>query len=214
MTVMRSEGGASATMEDLVRDHTHQGLRTWDSIASNPQCVFSFGLVTGYLYSLLFHSYHCSARLISGFGNGTDKREVMWLISSSTLSLTAVWPSILPGVMFDKKSSFEWHIHSVLSSFTLKIGLLRKSNRIIGHQCLTEMFYFFCPSLLGVLYCHLVWSSATDSHLNENLQACKFIFPNLTISLQHYHSISSLYMLYKTFQNPMCLLHSELLNLF
>ena len=62
-----------------------------------------------------------------------------------------------------------------------------------------------------------VWSSAADSHLkllDKNLQACKFLIPNLTISLQHRHFINSLCMLYKIFHSPSHPLHSELPNLF
>ena len=66
-------------------------------------------------------------------------------------------------------------------------------------------------------YCSPVWSSAADSHLkllDKNLRACKFLIPNLTISLQHRRFISSLRMLYKIFHNPSQPLHSELPNLF
>ena len=57
----------------------------------------------------------------------------------------------------------------------------------------------------------------TDSHLkllDRNLRACKFLIPNLTISLQHRRFISSLCMLYKIVHNPSHPLHSELTNLF
>ena len=66
-------------------------------------------------------------------------------------------------------------------------------------------------------YCSPVWSSAADSHLkllDRNLQACKFLIPNLTISLQHHCFISLQCMLYKIFHNPSHPLYSELPNLF
>ena len=50
--------------------------------------------------------------------------------------------------------------------------------------------------------------------LDRNLWTCKFLIPNLTISLQHRRFISSLCMLYKIFHNPSHPLHSELPNLF
>ena len=78
-------------------------------------------------------------------------------------------------------------------------------------RCFTS---FILPCLE---YCSPVWSSAADSHLkllDKNLRACEFLFPNLTISLQHRCFISSLCMLYKIFHNPSHPLHSELPNLF
>ena len=67
------------------------------------------------------------------------------------------------------------------------------------------------------MYCSPVWCSAADSHLkllDKNLWACKFLIPNLTISLQHCCFISSPCMLYKIFHNPSHPLHPELPNLF
>ena len=115
------------------------------------------------------------------------------------------------GVMFDSKFTFERHIRSISSSVAQKIGLLRKSFRIFGdHDVLLKCFNFFIVPCFE--YCSPVWSSAADSHLkllDRKLQACKFLIPNLTISLQHRRFISSLCMLY-----PSHPLHSELPNLF
>ena len=120
------------------------------------------------------------------------------------------------GVTFDSKFTFERHIRSISSSVAQKIGLLRKSFRILGdHDVLLRCFNSFILPCLE--YCSPVWSSAADSHfklLDKNLRACKFLIPNLTISLQHHHFISSLCMLYKIFCNPSHPLHSELPNLF
>ena len=120
------------------------------------------------------------------------------------------------GVMFDSKFTFERHIRSISSSVTQKTGLLRKSFRIFrDHDVLLKCFNSFILPCLE--YCSPVWSSAADSHLkllDRNLQACKFLIPNLTISLQHCHFISSLCTLYKIFHNPSHPLHSELPDLF
>ena len=117
--------------------------------------------------------------------------------------------------MFDSKFTFERHIRST-SSVAQKMGLLRKSFRIFGdHDALLKCFNSFI--FLCLEYCSPVWSSAADSHLkllDRNLQACKFLIPNLTISLQHRRFISFLCMLYKIFHNPSHPLHSELPNLF
>ena len=121
------------------------------------------------------------------------------------------------GVMFDSKFTFERHIRSISSLVAQKIGLLRKSFRIFGDQdvllrCLNS---FIHPSLFGVLLpCLVLCSGFPLKLLDKNLRACKFLIPNLTISLQHRHFMSSLCMLYKIFQNPSHPLHSELSNLF
>ena len=118
--------------------------------------------------------------------------------------------------MFDSKFTSERHICSISSSVAQKIGLLRKFLRIFGdHDVLLKCFNSFILPYLE--YCSPVWSSAADSHLkllDRNLRACKFLIPNLSISLQHRRFISSLCVLYKTFHNPSHPLHSELPNLF
>ena len=120
------------------------------------------------------------------------------------------------GVMFDSKFTFERHIHSISSSVAQKVGLLRKSFRIFGnHDVLLKCYNSFILPCLE--YCSPVWSFAADSHiklLDRNLQVCKFLIPNLTISLQHRRFICSLCMLYKIFHNPSHPLHSELSNMF
>ena len=83
------------------------------------------------------------------------------------------------------------------------------------HDILWKCFNSFILPCLE--YCFPVWSSAADSHLkllDRNLQACKFLITNFTISLQHHRFISSLCMLHKIFHNPSHPLHSELPNLF
>ena len=116
------------------------------------------------------------------------------------------------GVTFDSKFTSERHIRSISSSVAQKIGLLRKSFRIFGdHDVLLRGFNSFILPCLE--YCSPVWSSAADTHLkllDKNLRACKFLIPNLIISLQHRCFISSLCMLYKIFHNPSHPLHSEL----
>ena len=120
------------------------------------------------------------------------------------------------GVMFDSKVTFGRHICSISSSVAQKLGLLSKSFRAFGdHDVLLRCFNSFILPCME--YCSPVWSSAADSHLkflDRNLRACKFLIPNLTISLQNYRFISSLCMLYKIFHNPSHPLHSELPDLF
>ena len=71
----------------------------------------------------------------------------------------------------------------------------------------------FLPSQLFIW----VWGQPAVSPgfiIIKNLQACKFLIPNLTISLQHCRFISSLCMLCKILHNPSHPLYSELPNLF
>ena len=118
--------------------------------------------------------------------------------------------------MFNNKFTFERHIRSTSSSVAQKMDLCRKSFRIFGDQdVLLKCFNSFILPCLE--YCSPVWSSAANSHLklhDKNLLACKFLNPNLTISLQYRRAINSLRMLYKIFHNPSYPLHSELSNLF
>ena len=136
------------------------------------------------------------------------------LVGSTSLNSCEFFKII--GVTLDSKFTFERHIRSISSSVAQKIGLLRKSFRIFGdHDVLLRCFNSFILPCLE--YRSPVWSSAADSHLkllDKNLRACKFLIPNLTISLQHLRFISSLCMLYKIFHNPSHPLHSELPNLF
>ena len=111
---------------------------------------------------------------------------------------------------------------SLLLRGTFVLFLLRLLKRLVYLENLLEslgiMMRCFNSFILPCLeYCSPVWSSAADSHLkllDKNLRACKFLIPNLTISLQHRRFIISLCMLYKIFHNPSHSLHSELPNLF
>ena len=120
------------------------------------------------------------------------------------------------GVQFDQKFTFEAHLRATSSLIAQKLGLLRKSFKIFNDQSiLRKCFYSFILPCFE--YCSPVWSSAADSHLrllDRNLNACKFLIPDLIIDLWHRRSISSLCMLYKIFHNPEHPLHSELPNLF
>ena len=120
------------------------------------------------------------------------------------------------GVLFDNKLTFESHIRSVSSSIAQKLGLLRKSFKIFGDpSILMKCFNAFILPCFE--YCSPVWFSAADSHLkllDRNLNAFKFLTPDLKVDLWHRRSISCLCMLFKIYHNPRHPLHSELPNLF
>ena len=67
-----------------------------------------------------------------------------------------------------------------------------------------SFFFFFFFSVLAVS--HL-------KHLDKNLGACTFFIPNHAFNLQQWHSISSIYMMFKIFHNRMHPLNSELPSL-
>ena len=120
------------------------------------------------------------------------------------------------GVTLDSKFTFEKHIRSMSSSIAQKIGILRKSYKIFGEQSILKNCFnsFILPCFE---YCSPVWSSAADSHLNlldRNMNAIKFLIPDLQTNLGHRRSISSLCMLYKIFHNPEHPMHSDLPNLY
>ena len=120
------------------------------------------------------------------------------------------------GVILDSKFTFEKHIRSISSSIAQKIGILRKSFKIFGDQSVLKNCFnsFILPCFE---YCSPVWSSAADSHLkllDRNLNAIKFLIPDLHTNLWHRRSISSLCMLYKIFHNPEHPMHSDLPNLY
>ena len=120
------------------------------------------------------------------------------------------------GVILDSKFTFEKHIRSVSSSIAQKIGILRKSFKIFGDQSVLKNCFnsFILPCFE---YCSPVWSSAADSHLkllDRNLNAIKFLIPDLRTNLWHRRSISSLCMLYKIYHNPEHPMHSDLPNLY
>ena len=107
------------------------------------------------------------------------------------------------GVVLDTKFTFEKHIRSMSSSIAQKTGILRKSFKIFGEQSiLRNCFNSFILPIFE--YCSPVWCSAAVSHLkllDRNLNAIKFLIPDLEIDLWHRRAVSSLCMLYKIFHN-------------
>ena len=108
------------------------------------------------------------------------------------------------------------HLHSILSVFAQKLGLMTKSYKRFGDpRGLLKCFSSFILSCFE--YCSPVWFSAADSHLklfDRNLNACKFLIPDLNTDLWHRRSISCLCMLFKIYHNLAHPLHSELPSLF
>ena len=65
---------------------------------------------------------------------------------------------------FDSKMTFEKHLRSVSRAPSLRLGVLRKSWKVIHDRLLLERC--FRDFVLSVLeYCSAVWCSAADTHL-------------------------------------------------
>ena len=120
------------------------------------------------------------------------------------------------GVTLDSKFTFEKHVRNISSSVAQKIGILRKSFRIFGDQAILRKC-FNCFILPCFEYCSPVWSSAANSHLkllDRNLNAIKYLIPDLNTNLWHRRSVSSLCMLHKIYHNVEHPLNSCLPNLY
>ena len=119
------------------------------------------------------------------------------------------------GLTFDSKLTFEKHIRNVASGISQKIGILRKCYKIFGDQ--TIMLNCFNSFILPCFeYCAPVWASAADSHLkllDNNMNAIKFLIPNLKTDLSHRRQISSLCLLHRIYYAPNHPLHTSLPDL-
>ena len=71
---------------------------------------------------------------------------------------------VILGVTFDSKMTFEKHLGWVSRAASLRLGILRKSWRVIHDRSLLGRCFrgFVLPVLE---YCSAVWCSAADTHL-------------------------------------------------
>ena len=71
-----------------------------------------------------------------------------------------------------------------------------------------------CPVLSTALQFSFLHQTHSLNFYDRNLNACKFLIPDLDTDLWHCRSISCLCMLFKIYHNPAHSLHSELPSLF
>ena len=120
------------------------------------------------------------------------------------------------GITSDSKFNCESHLRSDSSVIAQKLGLLKNSYKIYGDPCiLLKCFNYFILSCFE--NCSPVWYSAADSHLNlldRNLNACKFLIPDLSTDLWHRRSINCLCMFFQIYHSSAHPLYSELSSLF
>ena len=119
------------------------------------------------------------------------------------------------GVVFDRKLTFEEHIHKISSSASQKVGIFHKCSRMFGDEAIMSKCFnsFLLPCLE---YYSPVWSSAADSHLrllDRVMSSVKFLLPNLSTDLWHRCRVRSLCLLHKIYCNnkhPLCSSLSDL----
>ena len=118
-------------------------------------------------------------------------------------------------MILDNKVAFEQHC-LVSSSVVQKVGLLRMSFEVFGHQSGFQKCFdnFISPCLE---YRSPVWCFAVDSHLgllDGNFNAIRFLIPDFSVALWYRCSKSSLCMLFRIYHNPKHPLYLDLLGLF
>ena len=114
------------------------------------------------------------------------------------------------GVTFDSELTFEKHLRSVSRTASQRLGILRKSWRVLHDRLLIRRcFWGFVLPVLE--YCSAVWCSAADTHLKLLYRvvscACFLAGGVLNCNLSHCRSVAMLCMLYKIRCNsvhPLC----------
>ena len=114
---------------------------------------------------------------------------------------------------FDSKLTFERHLRLVSRAASQRLGILRKSWRVVHDRLLIgRCFWGFVLPVLE--YCSAVWCSPADTHLKLLDRvvsgACFLAGCVLNCNLFHRRSVAVLCMLYKIGCNPMHLLCSAL----
>ena len=117
------------------------------------------------------------------------------------------------GVNFDSKLSFEDHVHSIVSSVSQRIGILRLVKRIfVDTSVILRCYYAFVLPILE--YCSPVWGSAAECHLQlleRQVYSVARLCPDQNfLSLSHRCRVAGLSMLYMVNSNSNHSLFSEL----
>ena len=108
-------------------------------------------------------------------------------------------------VTFDSKMTFEKHLRSVSRAASQRLGILRKSWRVLHDRALLGRFFrgFIQPVLE---YCSAVWCSAADTHLKllgRAVSGDRFLTGGVfECNISRRRSVAVLCMLYKIRCNP------------
>ena len=113
---------------------------------------------------------------------------------------------VILGVIFDSKMTFEKHLRSVSRATSQRLGILRKSWRVLDvRSLLGRCFRSFVLPVLE--YCSAVWCSAADIHLklqDRAVSGARFLTGGVfECDIAHRRSVAVLCMLYKIRCNPM-----------
>ena len=106
---------------------------------------------------------------------------------------------------FDSKMTFEKHLRSDFRAASQRLGILRKSWRVLNDRSLLGRCFrgFVLPVLE---YCSAVWCSATDTHhklLDRALSGARFLTGGVfECDIANRRSLAVLCMLYKIRCNP------------
>ena len=113
---------------------------------------------------------------------------------------------VILGVTFDSKMTFEKHLRLVSRAASQRLGILRKSWRVLHDRSLLGRSFrgFVLPVLE---YCSAVWCSAADTHLkplDQAVSGARFLTGGVfECDISHRRSVAVLCMLYKIRCNPM-----------
>ena len=126
------------------------------------------------------------------------------MLKVDILGVTLFWP-----FTFEKhlrsKLTFEKHFRSVSRAASQRLGILRKSWRVLDDRLLIERCFwgFVLPALE---YCSAVWCSAADTHLQllgRVVSGAGFLAGGVfNCNISHRRSVAVLCMLYKIGCNP------------
>ena len=113
---------------------------------------------------------------------------------------------VILGVTFDSKMTSEKHLRSVSRAASQRLGILRKSWRVVHDRSLLGRCFrgFVLPVLE---YCSTVWCSAADTHLNcwtvSAVSGARFLTGGVfECDFAHRRSVAVPCMLYKIRCNP------------
>ena len=113
---------------------------------------------------------------------------------------------VILGVTFDSKMTFEKHLRSVSRAAPQRLGILRKSWRVLHDRSLLGRCFlgFVLP---GVEYCSAVWCSAADTHhklVHCTVSGARFLTEGVfEWDIAHRRSVAVLCMLHKIRCYPM-----------
>ena len=113
---------------------------------------------------------------------------------------------VILGVTFNSKMTVEKHLRLVSRAASQRLGILRKSWRVLHERSLLERW--FRGFVLHVLeYCSAVWCSAAGTHLkllDRAVIGTRFLTGTVfECDISHHRSVAVLCILYKIRSNPM-----------